>query len=298
MLDFSEIALKDKELLQPMLLKEKHRGCEYTFGNIVIWRSIYATKVAYLNGGAVIRHDTHGVGYLFPVGDFDLKEVVDAMMEDAVNEGDKFRIFASDIEDFHRLEDIYPGKFQYKEERDYAEYVYLSENLRELKGKKYHQKRNHISRFTQNQPDCVFRKIDRDNIARVREMNDEWCRLYGCQQNKSLVEEQCATRNAFDHFFELGFDGGFIESGGKILGFSIGEPINSEYYCVHIEKAFHEIQGSYAMINREFARAFCEGYKYINREDDVGEEGLRKAKLSYYPEEITDKLTITMKESL
>ncbi|MCL2539301.1 MAG: phosphatidylglycerol lysyltransferase domain-containing protein, partial [Oscillospiraceae bacterium] len=103
---------------------------------------------------------------------------------------------------------------------------------------------------------------------------------------------QCAVTMAFEHFEELDFDGGFIESGGRVLAYSIGEPINAGVYCVHIEKAFHEIQGSYAIINREFAREFCAGYEYINREDDVGEEGLRKAKLSYYPEFLTQKITI------
>lgn len=292
MLVFSEVSLEDKRRLQPMLQGEKDRGCEYTFGNIIIWKNIYATKVAYLNGGAVIRHDKHGVGYLFPVGEYDLDVVIEAMLKDAASVGDSLRIFAADKSDFERLDAVFPGRFKYKEERDYAEYVYLSENLRDLKGKRYHQKRNHISRFLQNHQDYEFKVIDRDNIGRVLAMNEEWCDVYGCNGNRSLSEEQCAVTMAFEHFEELDFDGGFIESGGRVLAYSIGEPINAGVYCVHIEKAFHEIQGSYAIINREFAREFCAGYEYINREDDVGEEGLRKAKLSYYPEFLTQKITI------
>ena len=295
MLKFNEVTPKDKDRLRPMLLAEKDRGCEYTFGNIIIWNSIYATKVAYMNGSAIIRHDKHGIGYLFPVGEYDLQTAVRSMLEDAERENDRFRIFAADRHDFKRLDEAFPGMFVFKEERDYSEYVYLSEHLRELKGKRYHQKRNHISRFLQHNPDYGFSVITPDNIARVREMNDEWCSRYGCEFNESLDEEQCATKMAFDNFTELDFDGGFIESEGKVLAYSMGEQINADVYCVHIEKAFHEIQGSYAIINREFARRFCAGHTYINREDDVGEEGLRKAKLSYNPDHLTDKITISLK---
>lgn len=295
MLQFSQVTTEDKERLLPLLFSEKHRGCEYTFGNIYIWKDIYGTKVAYTDcGGAVIRHDRHGVGYLFPVGQCDLKYAIESMLADAEEEGDRFRIFAADKEDFSHLESIFPGKFQYKEERDYAEYIYRSENLRELAGKKYHKKRNHIARFLQEQPDYQFTVIDRGNIDRVSAMNERWYKEYG-DAGESLLEEHCATKEAFDHFFELGMDGGFIENKGEIIAYSMGEAINSDTYCVHIEKAFHEIQGSYAIVNRDFARRFCSEYDCINREDDVGEEGLRKAKLSYYPEIITDKITITLR---
>ena len=295
MLEFTEVTLRDKDRLSAILQNEKHRGCEYTFGNIVIWKGVYETKVAFIKErGAVIRHGSHGAGYLFPVGEYNLRDVITAMMEDAARVGEEFRIFGADMSDFEMLQEEFFGKFRYKQERDYAEYVYLSENLRELKGRKYHQKRNHISRFLQNNPNHEFKIIDRDSIAKVRAMNDEWCALYGCSENDNMSDEQCATQRAFENFFELGFDGGFIESEGRVVAYSMGEPITGDTYCVHIEKAFHEIQGSYAMINREFARRFCEGYTYINREDDVGEEGLRKAKLSYHPEFLTEKLTVTI----
>jgi hypothetical protein len=295
MLEFNKVSLDDKIKIKEILEAEKDRGCEYTFGNIFIWSDIYATKVAFFNGGLAIRHDKNGVGYLFPVGEYNLKTAIDLLLCDAREEGDVFKIYAADKEDFSRVDDIFPGVFEFKEERDYAEYIYLSSNLINLKGKKYQKKRNHISRFLREQPNYKFCRIDESNISRVCEMNDNWNSMYGCD-DKGLREEHKVTVSALDNFFELDFDGGFIENEGKVLAYSIGERINDETYCIHIEKAYHEINGTYAIINRDFAREFCKDYKYINREDDLGVPGLRKSKLSYYPEFITDKITIRKKQ--
>lgn len=294
MLEFHEVTVEDKCRLQPMLQNEKNRGCEYTFGNVILWSKIYATKVAYYNEGAVIRHDRHGAGYLVPVGEYDLKNILELMLEDAKKSKheDRFSILAADKADFEKIDTIFPSRFKYKDERDYAEYVYLSENLRELPGKKYHNKRNHIARFLDNNPDYSFNVITKDNIERVKVMNEEWRKRYEIEANDSLKEEISVAARAFDLFFESGLDGGFIESNKEIIAYSMGEAINDSTYCIHLEKAFHDIQGSYAVINRDFARHFCKDYIYINREDDVGEEGLRRAKLSYYPEIITEKITI------
>lgn len=294
MLEFKEVATEDQCRLQPMLLKEKNRGCEYTFGNVIIWSQIYATKVAYYGEGAVIRHDRHGAGYLVPIGEYNLETMVELMLEDAKSNGheERFNILAAELEDFNRIEDVFPNRFRYQLERDYSEYVYLSENLRELQGKRYHNKRNHIARFIDNHPNYRFSVIDESNIDRVRQMNEEWKKRYTEDASANLKEEISVVSRAFDNFFDIGLDGGFIESNNEILAFSMGEPINDDIYCIHIEKAFHEVQGSYAIINREFARHYCKEHQYINREDDVGDEGLRKAKLSYYPDYITEKITI------
>ena len=295
MLDFAKVTLKDKDKLRRLLINELDRGCEYTFGNIIIWNDAYKTKVAYHDGSAVIRHNRHGISYLFPVGDYDLKTIIEMMMDDAEREGEAFRIVSAVKPDFERLEVVFPGMFGYNEERDYSEYVYLSEDLRELSGKKYHQKRNHIARFSENHPGYEFREIDENNIARVIEMNERWNNLYGNRGGESLNEEHDAVASALKHFFDLELGGGFIENNSEIFGFSIGEPIDKNTYCVHIEKAFHEIQGSYAVINRDFARHFCKDFMHINREDDVGQEGLRKAKLSYHPEYFIEKYNVTFK---
>ena len=120
-------------------------------------------------------------------------------------------------------------------------------------------------------------------------MHKEWCKLYGCGKNPSLKEESCAVSDAFCYFEELGLSGGMLSAGGAVVAFSIGDRLNKDTFLVHIEKAFPDIQGAYPMINKQFVIHNCENYRYVNREEDLGEEGLRKAKLSYQPYEILQK---------
>ncbi len=287
--------LSDRERVSALLHAEPDRGCEYTFGNLFIWRDVYDTKLAFTpDGVCIVRFDRVADAYLFPFGPGDIPAAVEAVVADCEARNAALRIIAASRADVALLERSFPGRFTAHTSRDYAEYVYNTEDLTELKGKKYHGKRNHIARFEQNNPDYQFVGIDRDNIGRVREMNERWyeemiANGYG---DESLAEERQAAGAAFDHFFELDFQGGFIEIPSGIVGFSMGEPINSACYCVHIEKACYNTNGAYAVINRDFARHFCADYRYINREDDVGDEGLRRSKLSYNPAVLTDKYVV------
>ncbi len=293
-LSFRRVELADRERVCALLHNAPDRGCEYTFGNLFIWRDVYDTKLAFTEDGlCVVRFDKVTDAYLFPFGQGDVPAAILAMRADAGARGIPFRIIAASADDVALLDDAFPGGYTSHTSRDFAEYVYNAEDLIELKGKKYHGKRNHISRFSAEYPDYQFQEITPDNIGRVQEMNNLWYNEIMAQYgDESLAEERCASRNAFEHFFELGFKGGFIEISAGIVGFAMGEPINPETFCVHIEKACYNTNGAYTVINRDFARHYCADYRYINREDDVGDEGLRKAKLSYYPAILTDKYVI------
>lgn len=243
----------------------------------------------------IIRHEDEDHAFLFPVGEGSLKAATDEMLAFCRDSGKPFRIIAATKADCEELGALYPERFRFEVTRDFAEYVYNSGDLINLAGKKYHSKRNHLSRFMSGNPDWAFCEITKDSIADVRRMNDEWYRE-NFDGNATLGEDESATSAAFDNFFKLGFKGGFITTGGKIVAFAMGEAINKETFCVHLEKASYAYEGAYAIINREFAAHFCGGYKYINREDDMGDEGLRKAKLSYYPAEITEKYVVTLND--
>jgi len=128
--------------------------------------------------------------------------------------------------------------------------------------------------------------ISDDNIEETWNMNVEWCKRNDCKRSSSLRKEYCAVARCFENYRALELEGGIIRAGGKIVAFTIGEKLNPNTYVIHIEKAFSDIQGAYQMINREFAAYIKEKYPeivYVNREEDMGDEGLRKAKLSYYP---------------
>lgn len=294
MLKFQRVDISDKKRIEAVFKAEKERGCEYTFGNVYIWRDVIETHVAFTDDGlVVVRFDAENA-YLFPAGKGDLRRVMTEIQADSMARGVPLLMIAAGRHDIEKLDQLFPGKFQYRQNRDFSEYVYNSKDLIELAGKKYHGKRNHISRFMVEHKDYAFEEITRGNIKQAQAMCDSWYEAYLEEDDSGgLVRERSAVNNAFDRFFDLEFKGGLIRAGGDIAAFAMGEPINSETFCVHIEKACYEVNGAYTVINRDFAQHFCADYRYINREDDVGQEGLRKAKLSYHPAFLTEKYMVT-----
>lgn len=294
MLSFRRVQLSDKDRMTALLQNERERGCEYTFGNIFIWHDVYCTDVAFTDDGMlIVRFACTVDAYLFPVGSGDLRAAIEEMMADAQLRGTPFRILAASERDVRRLEELFPGRFNSHLTRDYAEYVYNSEDLIELRGKKFHGKRNHIAQFTNNYPDYSFEEFTRENIAEARAMSENWYRAW-ITDDATLTDEMTASNYAFNHFFELDLCGGFVRANGQVVAFAIGEPINAETFCVHLEKASYDVTGAYTVINRDFARHFCASYRYINREDDMGLEGLRRAKLSYNPAFLSEKYVVNL----
>lgn len=294
-MEFHPLDLSDKAELEQALLHAPDRGCEYTFGNLYIWREVYGTKTACSNGFRLIRFDQVTRSYLFPVGEGNLAEVMEELIADAREQGVPFHMVAARREDCDELEKQMPGRFSFHTSRDFAEYVYLSENLIELRGKKYHGKRNHIAKFMAEYPDNCFEQITRENMDEVRAMNEEWYES-NTDDSASLQEERTAVDCAMDDFFLLGFCGGLLRAEGRVVAYSMGEPINGGTFCTHIEKALHTVDGAYTVINQRFCERFCRDYRFVNREDDVGDEGLRRSKLSYYPEQVTEKYVVAFRQ--
>lgn len=291
MIAFEPITIKDKEWMTECL-KKGHRGSlEYSFTSNFIWRHIYQLERAKVGDRLVVRSGKEKPTYVFPSGNGDTKQLLETLLSDAQERGDKLRFNTVLSEDRLMLEELFPGKFTFKELRDAADYVYDAETLRSLAGKKLSSKRNHINRFEENNPDWAYEVITPDNLGEALTMSREWCKAAGCMDNESLYSESCAVEEAFRHFEALGLAGGLVRAGGRVIAYSFGEPLSADTYLVHIEKAFYDIQGAYQIINREFCRANTEGFLYVNREDDAGDEGLRKAKLSYRPAKLIEKVS-------
>lgn len=295
-LDFKPIELSDKAWIDPLLRMGNFRGSEYTFSNNFIYRKLYHIEVARMNDYYLVRSGRDGQprSYLFPSGSGDVKPVIDALSTDAALRGEPLVMSGVTKESVAALETLFPGRFTFEETRDHFDYIYESEKLITLSGKKLHSKRNFINRFqAEHEGGWSFEAITPENIAECWSMNTRWCEQNGCGEDPSLMEELCAVRNCFENFSALGLRGGLLRVDGRVVAYTMGLPLNADTFIVHIEKAFSDVAGAYPMINREFAAHNCADFKYINREDDVGDEGLRRAKLSYKPAILLEKFIVT-----
>lgn len=285
MIEFRNIDLKDKEWMNQKFKESDFRGCEYSFANLFMWRKTSGVQIADVDGLLCIASagEEGQRVYHYPIGAGDAKKVLQRLMEDAASANIPFALRGLLEEMKESVEGFFPGYFEFTTNEGEWDYLYPVEKLTSLPGKKYHGKRNHIARFKDGD-DWSYEAVTPDNLSECVKMNDKWCKEYGCEKSKGAEIEQCAVRQAFKYFSELGLEGGLLKKGGETVGFSIGEPLNSDTYVVHIEKAFPQIQGAYPMINQQFVIHNMQQYKYVNREEDMGEEGLRKAKMSYKPD--------------
>lgn len=280
---WKKIELSDKELIQGFYKREQSRSCEYTFGNNFLWQPHYPICFCVIEGMLVFFMEGENPSISFPIGGGDLKKVIELFQTYFEELGKPFQMHLVTSTQFEQLEALFPGRYTIAYDRDAADYVYESEKLITLSGKKLHGKRNHINKFKELNPDWSYEKITDENTDECVEMAKEWRILNGCEEDSEKEAEFCVTLNALKYRKELGLVGGLIRAGGRVVAFSLGEEVSQDTFVVHIEKAFADVQGAYPVINQQFVANEAAGYTYINREEDTGAEGLRKAKLSYRP---------------
>lgn len=291
-INWKKISLDDKEIINSYYKLTKYRTCEFTFANNFLWSPYYGIYYAIVEDMLVFMARESVFSVTFPLGDGDIKKTIDLLMEYFKEIEKEFKMHLISPEQFELMEKMYPGQFKIEYNRDDADYIYESEKLISLSGKKLHSKRNHINKFKENHTNWQYESISDDNFQECIEMSHEWKK-----QNESDIDEKNAeyqvTLNALKLRKELGLVGGLLRLDGKVIAFTLGEECCECTFIVHIEKAFGDIQGAYPLINQQFIEHEATNYRYINREEDTGSEGLRKAKLSYYPVFLVQKGTLT-----
>ena len=289
MINFRPINISDKGWVDELLAYSDYRGAEYCFTNLFIWEGVYNSTIARYKDFLLIRSGRErSWRYLYPAGRGDRREVIETIRADAEEKGGTFSIIGLTSDTKRELEAIFPNKFHFTPIRDSYDYLYDSEKLISLSGKKLQSKRNHINYFTTHY-EWSYEDMAVNKLEEVKAFNEEWCRISDCSKNKTLELECCAVQKCLKEYSGLGVAGGIIRADGKMVAFTVGERINSDTAIIHIEKALPDIRGAYPMINREFARLIAPNLKYINREDDIGDLGLRKAKESYHPAFMLEK---------
>ncbi len=297
MLNFTPLTPENKALYGRYLMNCGERGCEYNFANLFLWGRQKAT----LHNGnlAFFCQFNRRSVYLFPLGE-DLKPTIDAIISDAHKRGIPCRLTSLTQEDIDKLETWYPGQFYFQPDRDSYDYIYSIDALADLAGKKLQKKRNHCNRFCLRHPQCAVAPITDENTEEVLAMLDTWyARKKAADPTASFRLEQTAITKALRCRKELGIEGLVLICKGHIIAMTLGSFLSEETFDVQFEKALEGYDGAYAAINREFARFLREKYpnlKWLNREDDLGIEGLRKAKLSYCPDRLVEKSWACLKE--
>lgn len=298
-INFKRPQLEDKELISHYFNHHTSRSCERTFVNVYLWAKHYGVEFAVVENALVFKSEREGgLSFAYPAGEpEDVKKALELLMEYSRERGVLFSLYNVTPDNFAQLAEWYPDRFQIEYSEADADYVYESEKLATLSGKKLHGKRNHINKFKNMYGDrWSYEPITRDNVEECFQMALKWRNQNGCEDDPDKNSEMCVTLNSLRLFEELELTGGLLRVDGNIIAFTIGEPVCSDTFVVHIEKAFADIQGAYPMINQQFVEHECKDYKYVNREEDTGSEGLRKAKLSYRPVFMVEKGFVTEKD--
>ena len=305
MFSFHKVTLDDKNWMQKLLQEDGWYGSEYSFGINVLWGIKYHIEVARAHDCCIVRYGLCGEYpwdnmmqgdcwiYSFPIGAGNKKAVLDELAAEYRAKGKTLIMNSVGEEARAQLLSWYPGQFLIEENRDYEDYIYDREKLATLSGRKMHNKRNHIARF-KDAGECSYEPLTDNNLEECKALCRRWIFSREDKWNDDMAIELKVLDAAFKMKDDLGLIGGVLRQKGQVVAFCMGEAINPDVFVVHFEKALPEYQGAYPMINQQFVKHACGSYKYINREDDAGDPGLRRAKLSYYPEILLKKYDAKM----
>ena len=297
MLEFTPLTPENKASYDAYLMYCAERGCEYNFANLFLWGRQKAT----LHEGNLTffcQFNRRSV-YLFPLGAH-LKPTLDAIISDSRKRGIPCRITSLTEQDQEMLESWYPNQFYFHADRDSYDYIYSIDALADLSGKKLQKKRNHCNRFRLLHPHYGTAPITDENTCDVLAMLEHWyAQKMQDDPTADFHLEKTAITKALRYRQALGMEGLVLTDKGRILAMTLGSFLSEDTFDVQFEKAAAGYDGAYAVINQEFARYLREKYpalKWLNREDDLGLEGLRKAKLSYCPHRLVEKRWACLKE--
>lgn len=296
-MEYHQISIKDKEWMDQAFREDTKQACEYCFANNFLWNPIHQMDVAQSHGCLVMKYrQDEKMCYAFPVGKGDKKAVIHEIIKETEENKTSLIITGMDKKESEWIQELFPEQFTIRSDRDYFDYIYNTEDLIHLSGKKYHGKRNHIARFRDH--DWSYERISEENIGECMEMLEIWKEKQAERWGEEREAEFIVVKEAFKWYSQLDLIGGLVRQEGSVVAFCIGEELTADTFVVHFEKAFSDVQGAYPIINQQFVEQECQKYTYINREEDAGEEGLRKAKLSYRPVILLEKFQAYQREEI
>ena len=285
------LELEDKPRLDGLLAAMQPELSQYTFTNIYAWRHIEKTRIAISDEFVLVFFELPDLRvFLEPTGQGDKRAAIERCLRLSKDRASEFQYLAWNTVALFQAD---PG-YLIEQDRNNSDYLYPAKDLIDLAGRKYDAKRNFIRRFSAKHT-WRYQPITRELIPACLEFEERWCLDRSCQSDPSMSHEHSAVVEMLGNAQALGFSGGVIEAEGAIAAYALGERLNQDTFVVHAEKADAKLTGIYAVINNEFLRHEAGGCRYVNREQDLGIPGLRKAKQSYHPTRIIDAYRLRLR---
>jgi len=286
---FEPVRLSDREIIQDRLSRYRPETSELTFTNLYIWQPYFGLKWSLLDDCLVILSQKNEREFFFPpVGNHNRASLVGDLFQWQKKRGKVPRIERADE---RLVRELSGAPFEISQVRNYFDYLYRTRDLMTLEGRRYHAKRNHINKI-QRTMSFTYEPITAGEIRECMKALKKWCDHRKCRENPVMKAECKAVHKALFNFESLQLTGGLVRVSGAVAAFSLGEMLNEDTAVIHVEKADPEIPQMFTVMNQQFCEHAWSQTAFINREQDVGEPGLRKAKESYFPFRLVEKYSI------
>lgn len=289
--DGREICLEDKPKFDSLLHSRQPEISAYTFTNLFAWRVPYNTRLSQHNGLIIVSYNVDGKRQLLePLGEGDKAVAIKDCLQLSQDIPTSFKCIPYELVQLLAEE----SGLEAVHDRDNSDYLYRTEDLINLPGRKYDGKRNYVTRFKQSY-EYTYKALTADNVEECHDFAERWCEDRVCETSEGLQRERCAVHEMLMNFGTLGLFGGEIWVDGQLVAFSIGERLNANTMVVHAEKGDSAYSGVYQMMNNEFCIQEAQDFEFVNREQDLGIPGLRKAKKSYNPVKLVEAYKVKLK---
>lgn len=292
MIELQNITLDKKEVLERYLSHRRNGAAELSFANLYMWRKSFDMQYAIINGvlcfSAIYSPKGHRC-FSFPVGfndingeEKEIQPVLDEVEEYFKDKCEETALRFCSSEDIERLDKEFPNVFDIYEDRDSFDYVYKTEDLIKLSGKKYHSKKNHINKFRKLYPDFKYCSLTSADTEECLSLFKKW-RSNKEQETQGLDDEYIAIKDLMRNLEEFKATAAGIRVDNKLIAFSCGEVLDDKTVLIHLEHADNDYEGAFTVMNQQFLENQWQEYEYVNREEDMGIPGMRRAKESYRP---------------
>lgn len=299
-LSFKCLTLEDKEIIEKYIDKSKLDSYEYLFSSLYMWRKLNNIKYAVLDDVLIIEKNEEGKGtfyaQFFGYKKDNLTSIIDELIKRNLEFTDRDYLFGDVGDEFvDDLKKYTDFSIDLVEDIDDSEYIYNTQDLIELKGKKYHSKKNHVNSFLKTYSYDI-KTINNENVkSNCMDLLHKWHEEVAVTVDKEMLMEIDAIKDLFRelHFFDLNSIAIYVD--GDLAGFAVGEKVNDRMALIHVERGEIAYKGIYAFLNKQFLVESFQDTEFVNRQEDTGNEGLRKAKKSYHPEKMIKKYLVKLK---